>query len=82
MKTKIDWALGADVRVRGATHIGGEWTLETVRVGPSRCPGCGRTVDERPQHLPMQAGRVILNARASVELLRARLIPIEGLSVH
>jgi hypothetical protein len=36
MKTKIDWALGADVRVRGATHNGGEWTLETVRVGPSR----------------------------------------------
>jgi hypothetical protein len=41
MKTKIDWALGADVRVRGATHIGGEWTLETVQVGPSRCPGAG-----------------------------------------
>jgi hypothetical protein len=42
MKTKIDWALGAGVRVQGATHSGGGWTLETVRVGPSRCPGCGR----------------------------------------
>jgi hypothetical protein len=42
MKTRIDWALGADVRVRDATHNGGEWTLETVRVGPSRYPGCGR----------------------------------------
>jgi hypothetical protein len=37
MKTEIDWALGPDVRVRDATHNGGEWTLETVRVGPSRC---------------------------------------------
>jgi len=42
IKTKIDWALGADVRVRGAARSGGEWTLETVRVGPSRSPGCGR----------------------------------------
>jgi hypothetical protein len=25
MKTRIDWALGADVRVRDATHNGGEW---------------------------------------------------------
>jgi transposase len=52
------------------THIGGDWTLETVRVGPSRCPGCGRpstsvhgTYHRRIQDLPMQAGRVILNAR-------------------
>ena len=70
MKTKIDWALGADVRVRGVTHSGGEWTLETVRVGPSRCPGCGRrltsvhsTYHRRIQDLPIQAGRVILHAR-------------------
>src|SRR5215469_7154886 len=70
MKTKIDWALGPDVRVRGATHSGGEWTLETVRVGPSRCPGCGRpstsvhsTYHRRIQDLPIQAGRVILHAR-------------------
>jgi transposase len=70
MKTKIDWALGADVRVRGVTHSGGEWTLETVRVGPSRCPGCVRrltsvhsTYRRRIQDLPMQTGRMILNAR-------------------
>jgi hypothetical protein len=49
MKTKIDWARGADIRVRDATHNGGEWTLETVRVGPS---GVRETVDELPQHPP------------------------------
>jgi hypothetical protein len=70
MKTKIDWPLGADVRVRGVTHSGGEWTRETVRVGLSRCPGCGRrltsvqsTYHRRTQDFPMQAGRTILNAR-------------------
>jgi transposase len=52
------------------THIGGSRTLETVGVGPSRCPGCGRpstsvhsTYHRRIRDLPMQAGRVILSAR-------------------
>jgi hypothetical protein len=43
-------ALGADVRVRGATHNGDEWTLETVRVGPSRCPGLRQTVGNVRRH--------------------------------
>jgi hypothetical protein len=40
MKTKIDWALGADIRVRGATHIGASGRLRLcrlVRLGV-RCP--------------------------------------------
>jgi transposase len=70
MKTKIDWALGADVRVRGATHIWARVDARDYAGWSARCPGCGRpstsvhsTYHRRIQDLPMQAGRVILNAR-------------------
>jgi hypothetical protein len=65
MKTRIDWALGADVRVRDATHKWGRVDAGDCAGWSIPVSGMRKTVDGRPQHgcriqdLPMQAGRVI-----------------------
>jgi hypothetical protein len=70
MKTQIDWALGANVRVRGATHNGASGRSRPRGLVPPDVRGAGdrrlastAPTNRRIQDLPMQATRVILNAR-------------------
>jgi hypothetical protein len=64
MKTRIDWALGADVAF-GMRRIMGASGSRDCAGWSIPVSGMRKTVDERPQHgrriqdLPTQAGRVI-----------------------